>query len=74
MDVVQSPMAADEALAYTAETREQDRLLPMANLGRLMRDALPQNAKLGKDATATVQECVSEFISFVTSEYPPNPH
>ncbi|DBB16429.1 TPA: Nuclear transcription factor Y subunit B-3 [Trebouxia sp. C0006] len=33
-----------------------------------MKKALPPNAKIAKDAKETVQECVSEFISFVTSE------
>lgn len=28
----------------------------------------PANAKIAKDAKETVQECVSEFISFITSE------
>jgi histone H3/H4 len=27
---------------------------------------LPSNAKISKDAKETVQECVSEFISFIT--------
>ncbi|QQP38238.1 Nuclear transcription factor Y subunit beta, partial [Caligus rogercresseyi] len=38
--------------------REQDRFLPIANVARLMK----------KDARECVQECVSEFISFITSE------
>lgn len=29
---------------------------------------LPQNAKISKDAKETAQECISEFIAFVTSE------
>lgn len=33
-----------------------------------MKKALPDNAKIAKDAKETVQECVSEFISFITSE------
>lgn len=33
-----------------------------------MKKALPPNAKIAKDAKETVQECVSEFISFITSE------
>jgi nuclear transcription Y subunit beta len=33
-----------------------------------MKKALPANAKIAKDAKETVQECVSEFISFITSE------
>ncbi|KGN56019.1 nuclear transcription factor Y subunit B-3 [Cucumis sativus] len=48
--------------------REHDRLLPIANVGRIMKKALPGNAKISKDAKETVQECVSEFISFVTGE------
>lgn len=34
-----------------------------------MKDALPADAKIAKEARETVQECVSEFISFITSEY-----
>lgn len=48
--------------------REQDRLLPIANVSRIMKQAIPTNAKIAKDAKETVQECVSELISFVTSE------
>jgi len=49
--------------------REQDRLLPIANVARIMKQAVPTNAKIAKDAKSCVQDCVSEFISFVTSEY-----
>ncbi|OUS41919.1 histone-fold-containing protein [Ostreococcus tauri] len=52
----------------TQLSREQDRFLPIANLSRIMKKALPANAKIAKEAKETVQECVSEFISFVTSE------
>ncbi|KAL2535237.1 Nuclear transcription factor Y subunit B-4 [Forsythia ovata] len=47
---------------------EQDKLLPIANVGRIMKHILPQNAKISKEAKETMQECVSEFISFITSE------
>ncbi|XP_071714000.1 nuclear transcription factor Y subunit B-4-like [Rutidosis leptorrhynchoides] len=47
---------------------EQDRLLPIANVGRIMKQILPPNAKISKEAKETMQECVSEFISFVTGE------
>ncbi|KAL6011106.1 Nuclear transcription factor Y subunit B-3 [Asimina triloba] len=33
-----------------------------------MKKAVPDNGKISKDAKETVQECVSEFISFITSE------
>ncbi|CAI0442877.1 unnamed protein product [Linum tenue] len=49
--------------------REQDRFLPIANISRIMKKALPANGKIAKDAKDTVQECVSEFISFITSDY-----
>jgi nuclear transcription Y subunit beta len=50
------------------EIKEQDRLLPIANVGRIMKQILPPNAKISKEAKETIQECVSEFISFVTGE------
>ena len=49
-------------------SREQDRFLPIANVGRIMKRTLPGNAKIAKDAKETMQEAVSEFISFITSE------
>ena len=33
-----------------------------------MKNALPENAKVAKEAKECMQECVSEFISFITSE------
>lgn len=33
-----------------------------------MKATLPESAKIAKDSKETVQECVSEFISFITSE------
>ncbi len=55
-------------LKTVEDDREQDRFLPIANISRIMKKALPPNAKIAKDAKETVQECVSEFISFITSE------
>ncbi|VDK85724.1 unnamed protein product [Litomosoides sigmodontis] len=47
---------------------EQDRFLPIANISRLMKNVIPRSGKVAKDAKECVQECVSEFISFITSE------
>merc|ERR1712141_115892 len=52
----------------TGELREQDRFLPIANVARIMKKAIPTQGKIAKDARECVQECVSEFISFITSE------
>ncbi|EYU24039.1 hypothetical protein MIMGU_mgv1a026740mg, partial [Erythranthe guttata] len=49
-------------------TKEPDMYLPIANVSRIMKKSLPANAKISKEAKETVQECVSEFISFVTGE------
>ena len=48
--------------------KEETRLLPIANVARIMKRALPENAKIAKEAKECVQDCVSEFISFITSE------
>lgn len=50
------------------ELREQDKWLPIANVSRIMKNALPPNAKISKEAKECMQECVSEFVSFITSE------
>lgn len=67
MAVAQVAPAADGKEEYE-EIREQDRYLPIANIARIMKNTLPENAKIAKDSKETVQECVSEFISFITSE------
>ncbi|KAJ8601243.1 hypothetical protein CTAYLR_003250 [Chrysophaeum taylorii] len=58
----------NNAAPALAEFREQDRFLPTANIARIMKRNLPRNAKISKEAKEIVQECVSEFICFVTSE------
>eukprot|EP01043_Picozoa_sp_COSAG02_P019026 COSAG02_NODE_905_length_16042_cov_60.273600_6_plen_193_part_00 len=63
------PVSADPNIELVPiDDREQDKFLPIANISRIMKRALPANAKIAKDAKETVQECVSEFISFITSE------
>uniref|UniRef100_A0A0K0EWK3 Nuclear transcription factor Y subunit beta (inferred by orthology to a human protein) n=1 Tax=Strongyloides venezuelensis TaxID=75913 RepID=A0A0K0EWK3_STRVS len=47
---------------------DQIRFLPIANVTRVMKRAIPQQGKLSKEARECVQECVSEFISFIASE------
>lgn len=46
----------------------QDRFLPVANIARIMKRVLPPNEKIAKDTKEAVQECISEFICFVTSD------
>ena len=51
--------------------REQDKFLPIANISRIMKEALPNNAKVSKDAKELVQNCVSDFIIYITSQCVP---
>ncbi|KAF9678805.1 hypothetical protein SADUNF_Sadunf07G0074300 [Salix dunnii] len=61
-----SPLS--ENISESSSKLEQDRFLPIANVSRIMKKSLPANAKISKEAKETVQECVSEFISFITGE------
>ncbi|KAG9451180.1 hypothetical protein H6P81_011145 [Aristolochia fimbriata] len=63
-----SPPSDTDSSSRLLATKEQDRFLPIANVSRIMKKSLPPNAKISKEAKETVQECVSEFISFVTGE------
>ena len=58
----------DMESSESGELREQDRFLPIANVARIMKKGIPSQGKIAKDARECVQECVSEFISFITSE------
>lgn len=66
-----APVVPDDKAIVTEDgaVREQDKFLPIANISRIMKEGLPQNAKISKDAKELVQQCVSDFIIFVTSEY-----
>ena len=48
--------------------REQDRLLPMANVARLMSKQLTPSGKVSHSAKQLMQEAVTEFICFITSQ------
>lgn len=81
MSTVSQPLK--ETLPSTSESPEDDRPAPrsarhakdpdanirnFAPVARIMKTALPENAKIAKEAKECMQECVSEFISFITSE------
>lgn len=54
--------------ATLTQNIHEDQLLPIANVGRIMKQVLPPNSKISKKAKETMQECASEFIGFVTGE------
>jgi histone H3/H4 len=52
-----------------ANKAERTLFPPAANIQRLMKKAVPPQAKFAKDIKELMQECVYEFIAFVASEY-----
>ncbi|KAL7129376.1 hypothetical protein ABFS83_13G062200 [Erythranthe nasuta] len=48
--------------------READQYMLISNITRIMRRVLPAHARITDDAKEAIQECVSEFISFITAE------
>uniref|UniRef100_A0ACD5ZQT6 Uncharacterized protein n=1 Tax=Avena sativa TaxID=4498 RepID=A0ACD5ZQT6_AVESA len=71
-DAPASPVAAggshDGGSPSAGGARKRDRFLSVADISRIMRRAIPPNGKIHKDAKEGVQELVSEFIAFITSE------
>ncbi|CAN6662902.1 transcriptional activator Hap3p [Trichomonascus vanleenenianus] len=58
----------DGSAEGSGEGSEFDLLLPMANVSRIMKNSIPETAKISKEAKECMQECVTEFVAFVTSE------
>lgn len=50
------------------EVANEDIVLPKSNVMKIMRLGLPEKFKISGDAIETMQECLSEFIKFITSE------
>ena len=67
-----SPRSPGEAHGSSSNTDKYDvydaNIRNFAPVARIMKNALPENAKIAKEAKECMQECVSEFISFITSE------
>ncbi|MQL83987.1 hypothetical protein Taro_016485 [Colocasia esculenta] len=66
----QGPAAADASGPGGNSTMlgDQDRLMPAANINRIMRKVLPTHAKIAEDTKAFVQQCVHKFMGYVTAE------
>ncbi|WUR04201.1 CBFD-nfyb-HMF domain-containing protein [Vairimorpha necatrix] len=46
--------------------RSTDRLLPVANIGKIMKRPIPKEAKVAKEAKELMQRSASEFIAIIT--------
>ena len=62
------PSKAVSKSADKAHLHTDANIQNFAPVARIMKSALPENAKIAKEAKECMQECVSEFISFITSE------
>ena len=62
------PHRQQTAPAPAEPLREQDRLCPLANVARIMATELPEDAKIARSAKVMMQEIVTEFLCFITSE------
>lgn len=63
----QTSLSLNKKTAKTASDNDAN-IHNFAPVARIMKTALPENAKIAKEAKECMQECVSEFISFITSE------
>ena len=69
MSASSPPSSPSEERSRGRRTSENDaNIQNFAPVARIMKMALPENAKIAKEAKECMQECVSEFISFITSE------
>ena len=64
----QAPAMTTQTQMQMQQVQDQERFLPIANINRIMKNALPSDTKISKEARECVQECVSEFIAFITCE------
>jgi len=62
------PQSTPKSTNQNATTASDANIRNFAPVARIMKMALPENAKIAKEAKECMQECVSEFISFITSE------
>jgi len=51
-----------------ADFREQDRVVPIANVGRVIKRSLPDGVKITNETKECIRDCLTEFILFITSE------
>jgi nuclear transcription Y subunit beta len=63
-----SPKTTARASESKKDNDSDANIRNFAPVARIMKTALPENAKIAKEAKECMQECVSEFISFITSE------
>nr|XP_027090430.1 nuclear transcription factor Y subunit B-8-like [Coffea arabica] len=73
-DVARNPSSPNVSINNNAQMpmpyprRDPEHLFPITNIFRIMRRNLPPNARVSEEAKSTIQECVSDYINFITAE------
>lgn len=70
---IRLPAHLNQTIVVNAEhsdytIRKQDRFMRITNIIRIMCMIHPPHVKISDDSKVTIQECVFEFISFITGE------
>lgn len=60
------PMDPTKGTAEGASFKITDRQLPIANISKIMKDAMPSVAKISKESKELMGKCASEFIAITT--------
>jgi histone H3/H4 len=47
---------------------DKERLLPIASVSKISKSVIPENSKVSQESKVSIQECATEFISFLTSQ------
>ncbi|KAM0676932.1 hypothetical protein BDAP_002525 [Binucleata daphniae] len=58
--------SSDMCMEGYKQLRTTDRLLPIANISKIMKKPIPKIAKVAKDSKEIMQKAASEFIAIVT--------
>ncbi|MED6207424.1 hypothetical protein PIB30_035720 [Stylosanthes scabra] len=69
-DAPANPGGSGKEEEESSDSLEEDRCvyLPYISIKNAMKRVLPREVKISEDAELTVQKCVSEFISYVTTK------
>lgn len=51
-----------------SQSEQEEEYLPISNINRIMKSAINPSLKISKEAKKLMDECVTEFICFITSE------
>lgn len=51
-----------------SQDSKQEEFLPLSNISKIMKDSIEPHLKISLESKHLMEECVTEFICFITSE------